>query len=263
MSQFAPLARRRIKEIRGLHRRRQREALGQFVVEGIRSVESAVEAGAHIVEIVVTHEAVADARVAAIVARAEVPVYAVAAIDLERMADTQSAQGVLVVATLHRAEPGTLPLPIVALDGVQDPGNVGAIIRSAAWFGAAGILTGPETADPFGPKAVRAAMGGLWDIQMAETDDLAQALRDRQDRGARVFGAGLEGADVSEWRPPRNSVLVIGSEAHGLSRPVQTVLESYVHIGGGEHRRGVESLNAAVAAGILLHRWLGLPQRTL
>lgn len=253
------LTRRRLKEIASLARRRARQDLGQCLVEGVRSVEAAVAAGAPLVEVLVTAEAQAEPRVAALLARFAGPVHTVAARDLERVADTQSTQGVVAVARAVAAPPEALGGAVVALDGVQDPGNVGAIVRTAAWFGADAVLAGPGTADPFGPKAVRAAMGGLWDLRLAEADDLAAALAHLKEQGLPLYGADLDGEPARDWAPPRAAVLVLGSEAHGLSDGVRRLLDGRVRIAqpaGAGSQRGVESLNVAVAAGVLLHQWL-------
>jgi TrmH family RNA methyltransferase len=254
------LTRRRSKDLASLARKKHRDRLGQCLVEGVRSVESAVAAGAPLVELLVTAEARADGRVRALLDRATVPVHVVAATDLDRIADTATTQGVLAVARIERAEADRLSGAVVALDGVQDPGNVGAILRTAAWFGADAVLAGPGTADPFGPKAVRAAMGGLWDLGIAASDDLAADLRGMQRRGFALHGADLHGEPAREWMPRREAVLVLGSEAHGLSDDVRALLDGRVRIAapsGPGGARGVESLNVSVAAGVLLHRWLG------
>lgn len=255
---MSDLSRRHLKDLASLRRKKHRDRLGQFLVEGVRSVEAAVKAGAPLVEIVVATEASADARVVALIGRVDVPVHTVAARDLDRIADTSTTQGIVAVARVERAG---LPQggAIVVLDGVQDPGNVGAIVRTAAWFGADAVLAGPGTADPFGPKAVRAAMGGLWDLAVVSTDDLEADLTRMGDAGLPIAGADLSGEPAHLWSPPREAVLVLGSEAHGLSGGVRALLDAQVRIAGLPRAgaRGVESLNVAVAAGVLLHRWLG------
>jgi len=254
------LTRSRSKELASLGRKKHRDRLGECLIEGVRSVESAVAAGAPLVELLVTEEARADDRMRSILERARVPVHVVAAKDLDRIADTTTTQGVLAVARAERVEPDTLTGAIVALDGVQDPGNVGAILRTAAWFGADAVLAGPGTADPFGPKAVRAAMGGLWDLQIAATNDLAAELRHMRERGLALYGADLDGEPAHAWSPRHEAVLVLGSEAHGLSAAVTALLDARVRIAAppsADAIRGVESLNVSVAAGVLLHRWLG------
>lgn len=261
-----PITRARLKEIAGLARRSERARLGQFLVEGVRSVEAAVRAGAPLVEALVSEDARADARLSALLAALEaagVPVHAVPTRELERVSDAQTAQGVVaaarrVVADLE-AEPDALVGcgAVVVLDGVQDPGNAGTVVRTAAWFGADAVLAGPGTADPEGPKAVRAAMGGLWDLRLARTDDLGRALDRLRADGLALVGADLDGQDTARWRPAGPTALVLGSEAHGLSDAARDRLDGRVRIpGGGAERRGVESLNVAVAAGVLLHRWL-------
>jgi len=252
--------RNRSKELGSLGRKRNGDRLGECLVEGVRSVESAVAAGAPLVEVLVTEEARADERVQSMLEQVRVPVHIVAARDLDRIADTTTTQGVLAVARTERVEPSTLTGAIVALDGVQDPGNVGAILRTAAWFGADAVLAGPGTADPFGPKAVRAAMGGLWDLKIASTDDLATDLEKLRARGLAVYGADLDGESAHAWSPPHEAVLVLGSEAHGLSADVAALLAARVRIAAPPPAgavRGVESLNVSVAAGVLLHQWLG------
>lgn len=254
------LTRRRSKDLASLSRKKHRDRLGEFLVEGVRSVESAVAAGAPLEEILVTNEARTEDRVRVFLDDSGVPVHVVAAKDLERIADTATTQGVLAVACIKRVDADALSGAIVALDGVQDPGNVGTILRTAAWFGADAVLAGPGTSDPFGPKAVRAAMGGLWDLKIAASDDLAADLRKLQRRGYAVYGADLDGEPAHAWAPRRDAVLVLGSEAHGLSDAARSLLDGRVRIAAPRNAgvvRGVESLNVSVAAGVLLHRWLG------
>ena len=257
---MSELTRRRLKDLASLRRKKHRDERGEFLVEGLRSVESALTAGAPLVELLVTDEAGQDQRVRALLDSTSVPVHVVPARDLDRIADTTSTQGLVAVARMALAEAADIAGAVVALDGVQDPGNVGAILRTAAWFGADALLAGPGTADPFGPKAVRAAMGGLWDLRIATTADLATDLDRLRASGHTLFGADLDGEPAAKWSPPHTSVLVLGSEAHGLSGAVRDRLDGRVRIGAphaDRERPGVESLNVSVAAGVLLHRWLG------
>ena len=255
------MTRARLQEIAGLARRKERARLGQFLVEGVRSVEAAVAAGAPLVEVLVAVEAADEPRVAALLAGAEVPVHRLPARDLARVSDAQHGQGLVAVARSVTVDLGADPHAfeaahrIVALDGVQDPGNVGTVIRTAAWFGAEAVLAGAGTADLESPKVVRSAMGGLWDVRLARTDDLSAALVVLRALGFAVQGADLDGVPLVEWASPERGVLVLGSEAQGLSDAVRARLDARVAISGGEGTSGVESLNVGVAAGILLHHW--------
>ena len=127
----------------------------------------------------------------------------------------------------------------VALWGVRDPGNVGAVLRSAVAFGASSVALGPETADPFGPKAVRASMGAIFQIPVARVASVAQLASPRV---ALVAAAG------EPLRGPLEGTLVIGAERTGLSAEVVEACEVVAHI-----PIAGDSLNAAMAATIALY----------
>lgn len=255
------LSNRRRKEIASLRYKKYRERLGQFVVEGVRSVEAAVEAGAPLVDVVVEEAVRDDPSVQAVLARLapEVPVVAVSAEDMAALSNVETSQGLLAVARVEQCPEEKLmqARSVLALDGVQDPGNVGTLIRTAAWFGVEVVLAGPRTAGCFNPKVVRAAMGGLWDVDLARAEDLGATLDALQQKGFALYGADLAGTPASAWAPRAPAVVVVGSEAHGLSAAVLARLHERVSIPGGARRAGTESLNVAVAAGILMHAWLG------
>jgi TrmH family RNA methyltransferase len=262
------LTRQHLKDLAGLARAKGRRALGRFLVEGVRAAEAAVAAGAPLEAVLVTAEAAGDPRVAVLLERlgeVRVPVHVVPAGDLARVADVRHGQGVVVVAeAVVREDAGVLDgaRAILVLDGVQDPGNVGTLVRTAAWFGADAMLCGPGTADPESPKAARSAAGALWDLALVRLSDpgaYAGALDGLKARGLAFWGADLEGESAAAWVPPRAGALLLGSEGHGLSAEAAARLDGRVRIAAPRPAagRGVESLNVAVAGGILLHRWLG------
>jgi RNA methyltransferase, TrmH family len=135
----------------------------------------------------------------------------------------------------------------VALWGVHDPGNVGTVLRSARAFGAASVAIGPQTADPFGPKAVRASMGAIFDVPVARVASLAQLPAPRV---ALVPGGG------TVLRGPGQGTLVVGAEREGLAEEVLAACDeaARIEIAG-------DSLNAAMAATIGLYEWTRVPDR--
>lgn len=175
-----------------------------------------------------------------------------ASAELERVADTVTPQGVLALvrdtaedATALCARPGLL----VWLDGVQDPGNVGAVARAAAAFGAAGLLVGSGTADPLGLKALRASAGLALRLPFARasSEALAEVLAVA---GRPVWLLEKGGRDVFDVpEVPRSLVLVLGSEGSGPGAAARGVARGAV---GVAIRPEVESLNAAVAMGLVL-----------
>ena len=173
----AHLSNRRRKEVNALTRRSVRKEVGQTLVEGVRSLDAALAAGAPLVDLVVAESAHTDPAVQALCDRATVPVYVVPDAELAKLSDVQTSQGILgVVETRYVPEKklvGDLvpTSTVLALDGVQDPGNVGTVLRTAAWFGAECVVAGSGTAGLYGPKVMRAAMGGHWDLKLARSPD--------------------------------------------------------------------------------------------
>jgi len=137
------------------------------------------------------------------------------------------------------------------LDGLQDPGNVGTILRTADWFGMPAMFCSPDCADVFSPKVVQASMGAVLRVPTAELPlaDLLAALPP----DTPVMGAVLGGQNVFEVKLPAHGLLVIGNEGRGLSPETERLLTHRLTI--PRHPQGrAESLNAAVAAGILAAR---------
>ncbi|MGZ3419771.1 MAG: TrmH family RNA methyltransferase [Polyangiales bacterium] len=179
--------------------------------------------------------------------------------ELERLAQNKNHEG-LVLETRARKwlSPGDLADLLVkkkgvavALDRVRNPYNVGAILRSAAFFGVDAALLGPIAPHPaLAPDAVRVAEGGIEHLAMARTTDLADTLSRLRQRGVRVVGAdgaAKENAIGHDFRRP--TVLVMGNEREGLGDRVRAQCDAIVAIPGSG---AVESLNVAVAAGVLV-----------
>ena len=161
------------------------------------------------------------------------------------LSQVQTPQGVLAIGRVPDSTlAGARSLarerrwPLVVLDGVQDPGNVGAIARTAAAAGAPSLVVLPGTADPYGAKAVRASAGHIFNLRV-----VSAAWAELE--GARCLGAATHGTSLEEIEFGAVEAVVFGSEAHGLSRQLPTVTLPMAP--------GVESLNVAAAAAILLY----------
>ena len=148
-------------------------------------------------------------------------------------------------------EPGALRGRILAAEDMQDPGNVGTMVRTAAAFGFDGILLLGACADPWGPKAVRASMGAIFRLPVWERPDTGEALLEMKDSGLPLYAAALreDAARVGSLGFPPALVLAIGNEGHGLSAPVLAAAEKILRI---PMAPGAESLNAAAAAAVLM-----------
>ncbi len=246
--------------IRDLHRRRGRERRGLALAEGVRLVEEALAAGISIRGAAVSPALESTTRgksLKAALAERSIRLEEVSDADLEALADTEHPQGVAAVIeprrwTLDeiRLIPGTT---LLVLDAVQDPGNVGTMLRTALGFGATGLVALKGTADLTNPKVIRAAMGASFRLPAVS------AAPDEFVAWGRLQRAEVWVADVSGDPPdrlPRRSAerspvaLVVGNEGAGVSPPLETAADRRIAI---PLARGVESLNVAVAAGILLY----------
>jgi TrmH family RNA methyltransferase len=253
---FPPLSRAMVSRLARLAQKKHRDSEGLFLAEGMRTVTELLES---LPDPVMLHLLVIDERAAEQfdgLERFAGKVWLAGADDFRRLAQTTSPQG--VCAAFRKPErgefhPASVRSFVVALDDVQDPGNVGTIIRTAAWFGAEAVICGPGTADPFNAKSVRSSAGSIFSLRIDTTPDLGKTLRRLQGEGFTVAVASLDGQDyrdLPEW--PARRVLVIGNEANGVSREVISLSNRRILIPHAGNYRGVESLNAAVSAGILM-----------
>lgn len=173
-----------------------------------------------------------------------------------RLAQTATPQGVCAVFRKPEAGeflPATSRSFVVALDDVQDPGNVGTIIRTAAWFGAEAVICGQGTADPFNAKTVRSTAGSIFSLTIVEVSNLSGELKRLQGAGFTVAASALDGRNYRSFTGwPDRGVLVIGNEANGVSQDVLDLADRRLLIPHAGPRPRVESLNAAVSAGILM-----------
>ena len=165
------------------------------------------------------------------------------------LAPTRQPQGVMAVVTVPSVHLGAEGV-VVYLDGLQDPGNVGSVIRCAAAFGAAGVACSPECADPFSPRALRASAGQAL-LLPVEADAAFEALAEAtRVAGGEVAGTALQGGVLlARWRPRVPLLLALGNEGRGLSEEVRAACRRHVTV---PLTGGVESLNVAVTAGVIL-----------
>ncbi len=234
--------------LRELKRRVRERRAGEVVVDGPRLIADLVRWGIPIRELYVAAGVDLDASLFAAVESSwelEPSVFV-------SVAPTRTPQGVLAVVDepswpLWSGRSGV----VLWLDLVQDPGNLGAIVRAAAALDAQAVLLSPGCADPFGPVAVRGSAGAVFRLPVERAVAASLAVeRVRAHRGE-VWATGLEGTPVASWRPREPLLLMVGAEGRGLSEEASSLADGTVTIPLG---RDVDSLNVAVAAGILLQR---------
>lgn len=183
-------------------------------------------------------------------------VYCADRADMERMSLLKSPREVIAVYKI----PDNMPLPVttglvVALDHIQDPGNLGTIIRMCDWMGVRDIIASQGSVDVFSPKVVQATMGSIARVRVHYTE-LVPQLRQLSDAGIPVYGTAMDGESIYKADLPANAVIVMGNEGRGMSEDVRACLTNSISIPPypGDTPT-VESLNVAVAASVIVAEW--------
>jgi TrmH family RNA methyltransferase len=288
-----PLPDARLKEWRKLQQSKYRKKTGLFVAEGARCVEQILAGGRIRIEALIIGEgagsmsswvpparlfSATSSQIAALSAtESPQPIIAICAIpdqpdliDLAKAAPVESATPSESAPSADTGADGlpsatgfaTLPVStktglLLGLDALQDPGNLGTIIRTAAWFGVQGILSGSGTVDTWNPKTVRSAAGAIGAMPVLDVA-LPGAMTQLKEAGWTLLGLDLApesmslGAFTAAWRAtPKPILLIVGNEANGISSEVRRHLDATIFIHGA--RDAVESLNASVSTGIALY----------
>ena len=245
---------------RDLGRRKAREKHSLFVAEGVRSVEELLRSGIKVRGALVAPQLMSAPRGQALRKSLDdsgVEVSETSEKDFRSAAETESPQGIIAIGEIPALSLDTLEIPpvcrLLVLDGVQDPGNVGTILRTAAALGATATIALPGTVDLWNPKVIRSSMGAQFSHAAlhADADETLQFLeRNKIDLwAADAGGTPLTRADA----PPRLAV-AFGNEGSGLSPQVRANAQRTVALAIST---SVESLNVAVAAGIILYELRG------
>lgn len=242
-----------LKKVRALHQRAFREKYAAYLIEGERLLEEALLKDIQLEEIIASETFFAeglgrlsDANLARLVTVPDAM--------FAELATTTNPAGVLAIAKITASSPESLfsvknPLVVIA-DAIQDPGNLGTLIRTSLAASASGLITTKGTVDPFNPKVVRSAMGAsfklpcLWDL---ETIDAIKLCRDN---GLKIVASCAEGQKLF-WQAKLDqpTAIIIGNEGQGIANAILEIADETIAIPMSEN---CESLNAAQAATILL-----------
>lgn len=242
-----------VKGMKALATKKGRSAQAAFLAEGAKIVVEALDSGLKPITAFVGADCV-DSHVIALadrMDRAGARVYAVSDAVLQAAGDAVTTQPIIAAFALPSAERSALSRTglFLALDAIQDPGNLGAMLRSADAMGVTAVLLGEGCADPYAPKSVRAAMGSTFHVPLIGCENLVQELGAMQRDGGMLVAADLSGV---ESMPPlcAKTVLLIGNEGNGLRPEVIAIADARYRLSMPGRS---ESLNAAVCAGILLY----------
>lgn len=240
------LSKNEVKYIQSLCHKRQRDADKVFVAEGPKLVQELLLANVEIVNIyglkhwIDTHNA------------PSFPVTEITEIELEKISQLQTPNQVVLITRQHLPanEPDIKSKCILALDGIQDPGNLGTILRTADWFGVKQVVCSLDCVDIYNSKVVQSTMGSITRVA-CWYKNLHEWLAEVE---VPIYGALLEGKNVYNVEKIMEGILVIGNESKGIRSEVLSKITHPVTI---PKTGGAESLNAAVATGIILSHMVG------
>jgi TrmH family RNA methyltransferase len=256
------VSKEKLRKYARLHQKKQRDREGLFLAEGLRTVRELCQNLPDedmLVALLVRDTASEEVSFAQAYKR---KVFSIGDKECSQLAQTTTSQGVFGIFRQQRNPEKRFSEVavegksfIVALDDVQDPGNVGTILRTAVWFGADAVICSSGTADRYNAKAVRSSAGSIYAIPHYATEPFSVELLRLKAEGYCIVSASLDGKDFREFSSRyEKQVLVIGNEANGVSDAVQQLSDRLVRIPHSGKTVRVESLNAAVSAAILMER---------
>jgi RNA methyltransferase, TrmH family len=236
-----------VKQWKKLLTKKERDKTGLFIIEGFHLVEEALKSGIHIVEIILDEKKELPPSWTV----DNIPITLVTEEIMKAISDTETPQGIAAICkqfTYEQMDWGKAN--VLLIDAVQDPGNVGTMIRTADAAGMDAVILGEGCVDLYNPKVIRATQGSLFHLPIMKGNlhDWMQRLKEQD---VSIYGTSLEtGEDYKKVQPTQPFALLVGNEGSGVSKDLlqQTTKNLYIPIYGK-----AESLNVAVATGILLY----------
>lgn len=247
-----------IKNIKKLKEKKYRDQSNQFIVEGIKLVQEAIQEKIKINKIIICEDCANDGTIEKNL------MYEIAKYDciyvtqnvFSTISDVTNPQGILAVIEKKSTNEENIKYNkdlIVVLDGIQDPGNLGTILRTVDSVNLSQIIISNKTADPYNPKVVRSTMGAIYRVNIIQSNDIIKTLKNMKKNKFKVVVTSLDTNDSIYNIDYNKKVIVIGNEANGVSKEILELADNKVKI---PMLGKTESLNAAVATGIVLYEYV-------
>lgn len=246
-----------VKNIKKLKEKKYRDEEKKYVVEGIKLVEEAIMENAKISQIVVCEDCINDGTIDKNLMY-EIAKYNCIYVSekvFNVLTDVNTPQGILAVIdkASNRDNISYDEDIILVLDGIQDPGNLGTILRTLDSIGLKQIVLSEKCADPYNPKVVRSTMGAIFRVNIIEVKNIVDTLKEIKKNKYKIMATSLEGAESIYDADYNKKVIVIGNEANGVSKEVLSIADEKIKI---PMLGKTESLNASVATGVILYEYV-------
>ena len=236
------ISRGEIKWVRALHSKKGRKEFNCFIAEGKKCVSEALQSRLIVRKIYSCDPDALDCNEAQPISAAEME---------QLSALTTPSLHLAVIETPEPLSSASFSGKVIVLDQIADPGNAGTIIRTADWFGISGVIMMENSVEWTSPKVVQASMGSVFRMKITQLSEV-QLSKFLITQKKLVLGAALQGQQIDCIQWSEVETLIIGSESHGISDALKSMCSGLVTIPG---KGGAESLNAAVASGILMSLW--------
>lgn len=237
-----------------LHQKKYRDDYNEFIVEGFKGVEEAINSG-YFVKYLIIDSRLRDNKDQLIktAENKKCEVLFCNKPEAEKIKTTDTFPGVLAVVETPKFFLNNLTMgdPIIILDAINDPGNLGTIIRTADWFGIQNIILSENSVDLYSPKVVRSTMGSVFHVKTLESTKIVQTVEEIKKKGYNIFALDIKGDSLDKHQSARQSAYIFGSESHGIRNDLLKLVDKKLTISG---KGKAESLNVAVSAGILMSK---------
>jgi TrmH family RNA methyltransferase len=243
------LSKNKIKLIQSLNRKKNRDETGFFLVEGNKMVEEALLSGYRIESMICTSRFLDQHSTSGSNVNEIIETDAESIQKASLLKSPQEALALIYIPENLKPAYDTTAELILALDFIQDPGNMGTILRIADWFGIKTIICSENTVDIYNPKVVQASMGAIFRIKTWNTN-LRSFITENTGSHIPVYGTFLEGQNIYSETLTPNGIIVMGNEGNGISDPIKELVTQKLYIPSFSSGKGSESLNVAIAAAI-------------
>lgn len=246
-----------VKNIRKLKEKKYRDLNNEYIIEGIKLIKEAITENVKIKKVIICEEYLKEGNID------QKLLYEIAKYDciyvnksvFSLMTDVQNPQGILAVIQKESSEENIDYKEdiIIILDGIQDPGNLGTILRTVDSVGLKQIIVSKTTADIYNPKVVRSTMGAIFRVKVIEADDLINTIKTIKKHKFEIIATSLETSKTIYEINYKKKAIIIGNEANGVSKELLEMADEKIKI---PMLGKTESLNASVATGIILYEYV-------
>lgn len=247
----------KIKQIKKLKEKKYRDIENCFIIEGIKMIKEAISEEQNIRDIIICEDCVNDGTIESqlLIKIAKYNCIYVSKSVFDCISEVSSPQGIIAVVEKNNKN-NQIDYNedfIVVLDNLQDPGNLGTILRTIDSANLKQVVVTKNTVDSFNSKVVRSTMGAIFRVKRIETENLIKTLEEIKQNGFEIICTSLEGAESIYDIKFNKKVIIIGNEANGVSKEIQKFADKKVKI---PMLGKTESLNASVAAGIMIYEYV-------